>query len=96
VGEYHFDPECCRWDEDGNPEGCDGPPREEPEPPDCGRCHDGQLVPARLGADRGRWRRCPACNPTRLQRAVRALSPLRLYRAWQWRRRGASTDEPPF
>jgi hypothetical protein len=89
MPDYHFDPQCCAWDEDGNPEGCYGG---EPEPPGCGECNDSGAVWARVFASRGRVRRCPSCNPGWLRRLPADL------RWWWWRKRHPApvSSEAPF
>lgn len=83
---HPYDPQCCTSDEDGNPDVCLGPPKEEP---DCYTCGD---------TGRRNGRRCPSCDPNRWH-LFRALVRWRLYRitralrAWTGRE---SQDEAPF
>jgi hypothetical protein len=64
----------------------------EPEPPGCGKCNDSGAVWARIGASRGRVRRCPSCNPAWLRRLWLDL------RWWWWHKRNPASvsSEAPF
>lgn len=70
------------------------PPREEP---DCYRCSDVGTVPAHL-LPRRCVRRCPWCDPSRLDRLLAAVSPRRRWRDLRRALRGpmGSVEEPPF
>jgi hypothetical protein len=64
----------------------------EPDEPGCGLCYETLWVSARVGASRGRMRRCPSCNPGRIARLISDLK-------WWWRTRRNPTvvsDEAPF
>jgi hypothetical protein len=82
VGEYHDD-DFDDWYDDE--------PYREPEP-GCGKCNDSGAVWARIGASRGRIRRCPSCDPAWLRRLWLDL------RWWWWRRRtpASVSGEAPF
>ncbi|MCX5066694.1 hypothetical protein OOJ91_12470 [Micromonospora lupini] len=58
MTDHPYDPDCCTFDPDGNPEDCIGPPREEP---DCWECSDSRTVRGWFG----RRRSCPNCSPSR-------------------------------
>ncbi|MEU1763328.1 hypothetical protein [Micromonospora sp. NPDC005652] len=78
----HFDPDCCTWDEEGNPDVCLGPPKEEPNCPACGDSGD----------------RCRYCRLTRLQalrfRIVWRVTGLWQFN--RFRRRSGFDSEAPF
>lgn len=84
---FHFDPDCCTWDEDGNPDVCLGPPKEEPDCFDC--CDTGTVPIDRDNLDSAR-RPCPNCDPTREDLVAARARYEELLAA------GGITDEPPF
>jgi hypothetical protein len=97
------DDQCCSWDEDGNPEVCMGPPKDEP---DCYGCGDSGVIPVDVNGEPVAsyedtavgTANCPSCNPTPEQHAA-GLAAAEAARAEYDRRVAAGEityDDAPF